>query len=344
MPAREPSPPSIRDAGTGGAGARGDRLPRAREPCRMDEADHRETTRSEAAPRVLDARVRTARNPLLARGGDRDGRARDGLDEHAGSGRIGVRADDPHELRLDVRARGVGDVEPDRLAGTNGQAVGVSGQRQHGDRLPRSGVAGHAGDVPGKRAGGSTCGGRARDSGPCPDVPARILMGRAPRRSMAPRTSRRAAVPSDASRSDRCHTLRFPYAGHGSFPGAFAGGSRQPAMQRRRMDRMRVLDTGVHHGRDHLLRAQDPHHESPPPRGDPRRGAGRPRREDWMVVQACGRTVELEVRRPPPDSGAAPFPGLVFIGLDDLPDEDELSRAVRWASVRASSPSGSCGR
>ena len=59
--------------------------------------------------------------------------------------------------------------------------------------------------------------------------------------------------------------------------------------------------------------------------------------EEWMVVQACGRTVELEARRPPPDPGAAPFPGLVFIGLDDLPDEDELARAVRWASVRAES-------
>lgn len=55
--------------------------------------------------------------------------------------------------------------------------------------------------------------------------------------------------------------------------------------------------------------------------------------EDWMVVQACGRTVELEARRPPPDSGTAPFPGLVFIGLDDLPDEDELARAVRRASA-----------
>ena len=66
--------------------------------------------------------------------------------------------------------------------------------------------------------------------------------------------------------------------------------------------------------------------------------------EDWMVVQACGRTVELEARRPPPDSGTASFPGLVFIGLDDLPDEDELGRAVRRASVWASSRSGPCGR
>ena len=61
---------------------------------------------------------------------------------------------------------------------------------------------------------------------------------------------------------------------------------------------------------------------------------------DWMVVQACGRTVELERLRPPPDHGTAPLPGLVFIGLDDLPDDDELARALRRASIRASSRSG----
>ena len=55
--------------------------------------------------------------------------------------------------------------------------------------------------------------------------------------------------------------------------------------------------------------------------------------EEWVVVQACGRTVELERRRPLSNPGTAPFPGLVFIGLDDLPDEDELARAVRRASV-----------
>ena len=55
--------------------------------------------------------------------------------------------------------------------------------------------------------------------------------------------------------------------------------------------------------------------------------------DDWMVVQACGRTVDLEARRPPPDPGTASFPGLVFIGLDDLPDEDELAHAVRRASA-----------
>ena len=64
--------------------------------------------------------------------------------------------------------------------------------------------------------------------------------------------------------------------------------------------------------------------------------------EEWMVVQACGRTVELELRRLPSDSATAPFPGLVFIGLDDLPDEDELVRAVRRASIRASSRPGPC--
>ena len=64
--------------------------------------------------------------------------------------------------------------------------------------------------------------------------------------------------------------------------------------------------------------------------------------EEWMVVQACGRTVELERRRPLSNPGTAPFPGLVFIGLDDLPDENELARAVRQASIRTESRPVSC--
>ena len=60
--------------------------------------------------------------------------------------------------------------------------------------------------------------------------------------------------------------------------------------------------------------------------------------EDRLLVQACGRTVELEPRRLPPSPGAAPPPSaLVFIGLGDLPDEDELASAVRQASIRAES-------
>ena len=56
-------------------------------------------------------------------------------------------------------------------------------------------------------------------------------------------------------------------------------------------------------------------------------------KDERIVVQACGRTVEMERRRPLPDRGAAPFPGLVFIGLDDLPGEGELAGMVRRASA-----------
>ena len=63
--------------------------------------------------------------------------------------------------------------------------------------------------------------------------------------------------------------------------------------------------------------------------------------DDRLLVQACGRRVELERRHLPPSPGAAPPPSaLVFIGLDDLPDEDELAGAVRRASIRAESSSG----
>ena len=56
-----------------------------------------------------------------------------------------------------------------------------------------------------------------------------------------------------------------------------------------------------------------------------------PERE-WMVVQASGRTVDIEPRHPSPDR-AVPAPGIVFIGLDDLPGADELADAVRSAVV-----------
>ena len=65
--------------------------------------------------------------------------------------------------------------------------------------------------------------------------------------------------------------------------------------------------------------------------------------EHRLVVQACGRTVELEPGRLPPSHDAAPPPSaLVFIGLDDLPDEDELAGAVCRASIRAGSHPMSC--
>ena len=63
---------------------------------------------------------------------------------------------------------------------------------------------------------------------------------------------------------------------------------------------------------------------------------------EWLVVQASGRTVDIEPRPASPERGAptpgiAPgiTPGLMFIGVDDLPDPDTLVRAVRHATVRA---------
>ncbi len=50
-------------------------------------------------------------------------------------------------------------------------------------------------------------------------------------------------------------------------------------------------------------------------------------RSEWLVVQACGRTVDVEPWRPAPGR-AAPQPGIVFIGLDDLPPARELADAM----------------
>ena len=60
-------------------------------------------------------------------------------------------------------------------------------------------------------------------------------------------------------------------------------------------------------------------------------------KDERIIVQASGRTVELKRLRAPPDRDAAPFPGLVFIGLDDLPGEDELAGMVRRASAPSTS-------
>ncbi len=57
-------------------------------------------------------------------------------------------------------------------------------------------------------------------------------------------------------------------------------------------------------------------------------------RPEWLIVQACGRTVYIE-RRSPSLTHGAPAPGIVFIGLDDLPGAAELTDAVRRASMRA---------
>ena len=51
---------------------------------------------------------------------------------------------------------------------------------------------------------------------------------------------------------------------------------------------------------------------------------------EWMVVQVSGRAVEIEPWRPAPGRSPPP-PGIVFIGLDDLPAADELRMAMRRA-------------
>ena len=55
---------------------------------------------------------------------------------------------------------------------------------------------------------------------------------------------------------------------------------------------------------------------------------------EWMVVQACVRAVEVEGWRPP-DGRGAPSPGLVFIGLDDLPGAEELRAVLDRAAIRS---------
>jgi len=59
----------------------------------------------------------------------------------------------------------------------------------------------------------------------------------------------------------------------------------------------------------------------------------------WLVVQASGRTVEIEDWCPGADQ-TAPTPGIVFIGLDDIP----AAEVLRAALVRASAPETVPGR
>lgn len=57
----------------------------------------------------------------------------------------------------------------------------------------------------------------------------------------------------------------------------------------------------------------------------------------WLVVQASGRAVEIEAWSPRADQ-PAPAPGIVFIGLDDLPPVDDLRAALRGAAPETMSP------
>ena len=54
----------------------------------------------------------------------------------------------------------------------------------------------------------------------------------------------------------------------------------------------------------------------------------------WLVVQASGRAVEIEAWSPRADQ-PNPAPGIVFIGLDDLPTADALRAAVHLAALPA---------
>ena len=57
---------------------------------------------------------------------------------------------------------------------------------------------------------------------------------------------------------------------------------------------------------------------------------------EWLLVQACGQAVGIEAWRPPEDR-PPPTPGIVFIGLDDLPAASELRAAIHQASASAAS-------
>ena len=53
---------------------------------------------------------------------------------------------------------------------------------------------------------------------------------------------------------------------------------------------------------------------------------------EWLVVQVSGRTVEVERRNPSPEH-SMPVPGIVFIGLDDLPGVQALAGVVSSAGA-----------
>ncbi|MCY4451513.1 MAG: GTP-binding protein [Immundisolibacterales bacterium] len=61
-------------------------------------------------------------------------------------------------------------------------------------------------------------------------------------------------------------------------------------------------------------------------------GPGPDPEPEWMVVQVSGRAVEVAPWTPPADR-ASPSPGVVFIGLDELPPTEELRAAVDRASA-----------
>ena len=51
-------------------------------------------------------------------------------------------------------------------------------------------------------------------------------------------------------------------------------------------------------------------------------------KEQWLVVQVSGKTVEIEPWQRMPNEEKQPVPALVFIGLHDLPEQQQLEDAV----------------
>ena len=66
-------------------------------------------------------------------------------------------------------------------------------------------------------------------------------------------------------------------------------------------------------------------------------GSGPDFGQELMLVQASGRSVEVEIWNPQGDQ-RAPSLGIVFIGLDDLPAAADLRAAVQGASTAVSGP------
>ena len=75
------------------------------------------------------------------------------------------------------------------------------------------------------------------------------------------------------------------------------------------------------------------HSLASPQEGDPAPGDG----AGWLVIQASGRVVEIEAWSPRADQ-PEPAPGIVFIGLDDLPCADNLRAALCGAAPETNSP------
>ena len=68
-----------------------------------------------------------------------------------------------------------------------------------------------------------------------------------------------------------------------------------------------------------------------------KRGADPGSGPEWMLVQVCGKSIEIERWRPP-DDRAPTSPGIVFIGLDDLQAAEVLRDVLHRVSAGADPP------